>query len=211
MRSLPRGAIQTFVGGVFAGFEPSLGMGAQPKAPASCLSEKKHNNKHSGLVVWQGEGGWPSRPRYLCPNSCACNGYGKNGCELPCKPSDRLLFNASTIVTIGNGAKAQFWHNSWLDGEAPRNLAPHLFQLVKRKNRSVQQELQNNKWIRSLQGKITTATQVEEFVSGEFRTSIYSQTCKIPSLENGPPMVYTPPSQHTASSSKGVLGNSGQN
>ena len=84
--------------------------------------------------------------------------------ELPCKPADRLLFNASTIVTIGNGAKAQLWHNSWLDGEAPRNLAPHLFQLVKRKNRSVQQELQNNKWIRSLQGKITTATQVE-FVS----------------------------------------------
>jgi hypothetical protein len=87
------------------------------------------------------------------------------GGELPCKPADRLLFNASTIVTIGNGAKAQFWHNSWLDGEAPRNLAPHLFELHKRKNRLVQQELQNNKWIRSFQGKITTATQVEEFVS----------------------------------------------
>ena len=129
------------------------------------LVREKHNHKHFGLVVWQGEGGWPSRPIYLCPNSCACNGYGKNGCELPCKPSDRLLFNASTIVTIGNGAKAQFWHNSWLDGEAPRNLAPHLFELVRRKNRSVQQELQSNKWIRSLQGKITTATQVEEFVS----------------------------------------------
>jgi len=87
------------------------------------------------------------------------------GVDLPCKPADRLLFNASTIITIGNRVKAQFWHRNWRDGEAPRNLAPHLFELVRRKNRLVQQELQNNKWIRSLQGKITTATHVEEFVS----------------------------------------------
>ena len=77
----------------------------------------------------------------------------------------RNLFNASTIVTIGNGHKSQFWHNSWLDGEALRNLAPHLFVLVKRKNRTVKQELSNNAWIKALRGKITSATHVEEFVS----------------------------------------------
>jgi hypothetical protein len=60
---------------------------------------------------------------------------------------------------------AQFWHHSWVDGEAPRNLAPHLFELVRRKNRSVQQELHNHAWIWALRGRITTATHVEEFVS----------------------------------------------
>jgi hypothetical protein len=87
------------------------------------------------------------------------------GSELPCKPTDRLLFNASTIVTVENGTKAQFWHHSWLEGEAPRNLAPQLFELVRRKNRSVQQELQTDGWIRSLRGKIITATHLEEFIS----------------------------------------------
>ena len=87
------------------------------------------------------------------------------GMEVPCNETDRFLFNASTIVTIGNGHKSQFWHNSWLDGEASRNLAPHLFALVKRKNRTVKQELSNNAWIKALRGKITSATHVEEFVS----------------------------------------------
>ena len=87
------------------------------------------------------------------------------GSQLPCNEADRLLFNLSTMVTIGDGAKARFWHNSWLEGVAPRNLAPHLFLLVTRKNKTVQQELQNKNWIRSLRGKITTATHIEEFVS----------------------------------------------
>ena len=87
------------------------------------------------------------------------------GMEVPCNETDRFLFNASTIVTISNGHKTKFWHNSWLDGEALRNLAPHLFALVKRKNRTVKQELSNNTWIKALRGKITSATHVEEFVS----------------------------------------------
>jgi hypothetical protein len=87
------------------------------------------------------------------------------GVELPCNKLDRLLFKASTEVTIGDGEKSRFWHNSWLDGAGPRHLAPHLFDLAKRKNRSVKQELQNNSWIRSLSGQITTAVQIEEFIS----------------------------------------------
>jgi hypothetical protein len=83
------------------------------------------------------------------------------GAELPCNVLDRLLFDASTKVTIGNGEKARFWHSNWLDSEAPR----HLALLVKRKNISVQLELRNNSWIRLLSGRITTAIQVEEFVS----------------------------------------------
>jgi hypothetical protein len=59
------------------------------------------------------------------------------GTEVPCKDIDRLLFNASTTITIRNGHKACFWHHAWLDGEAPRYLAPNLFKLVRRKNRTV--------------------------------------------------------------------------
>lgn len=34
------------------------------------------------------------------------------GSKVPCKPVDRLLFNASTIVTVGDGMKTQFWHHN---------------------------------------------------------------------------------------------------
>lgn len=88
------------------------------------------------------------------------------GMELPCNDDvDPLLFNSSVTVSLGDGKKARFWHHSWLDGEAPKFLAPNLFMLVRRKNRSVQQELHNNNWIRTFMGRITTATLIEEFVS----------------------------------------------
>jgi len=55
------------------------------------------------------------------------------GTIVPCNDIDRLLFNSSTTVTIGNGHKAWFWHHALLEGEAPRYLAPNLFKLVRRK------------------------------------------------------------------------------
>jgi hypothetical protein len=61
--------------------------------------------------------------------------------DVPCNLADRLLFSASTIVTVGDGKTAKFWHDSWLDDTAPRNLAPHLFELVLRKNKSVAIEI----------------------------------------------------------------------
>ena len=87
------------------------------------------------------------------------------GTELPCNDRDRLLFNASTTITIGNGDKARLWHHNWLEGEAPRFLAPHLFEVVRCKNRTVRQELQNGNWIRSLRARITTSVQIQEFVA----------------------------------------------
>jgi hypothetical protein len=61
-----------------------------------------------------------------------------------------MLFQASTTVVIGNDIKAKFWHHSWLDVEAPCNLAPHLFKLVRRKNKYVAQERTNSAWIQFL-------------------------------------------------------------
>ena len=63
------------------------------------------------------------------------------GSELPCSDVDRLLFNASIKISLGDGAKTRYWHHNWLEGEGPRYLAPNLFRFVSRKNRSVQHEL----------------------------------------------------------------------
>ncbi|WVZ62234.1 hypothetical protein U9M48_012000 [Paspalum notatum var. saurae] len=83
------------------------------------------------------------------------------GQEAPCDRTDRLFFSASTSVSIGDGKKAKFWHDSWLDGMAPRNLAPHLFEL----NKTVATELRGDGWINSVRGKITNTTEIMEFVS----------------------------------------------
>jgi len=64
------------------------------------------------------------------------------------------------MITIGDGAKARFWHDNWLDGEAPKNLSPHLFELVARKNRSVQQELDNDRWIHYLRNRVSTTEHI---------------------------------------------------
>ena len=87
------------------------------------------------------------------------------GSKLSCNEADRLLFNSSVTITLGDGAKARFWHHNWLDGEAPRYLAPNLFQLAPRKNRTIQDKLRNNNWVRSLRRRITSAVHIEEFVS----------------------------------------------
>lgn len=46
--------------------------------------------------------------------------------DTPCDRTDRSFFCTSTQVSLRDGRKAKFWHDSWLDGMAPRNLAPHL-------------------------------------------------------------------------------------
>jgi hypothetical protein len=55
------------------------------------------------------------------------------GLQLPCDKADVDLFNASTIVTIGDGKMADFWRSSWIQGQAPKNIAPTLFVKAKRK------------------------------------------------------------------------------
>jgi hypothetical protein len=102
------------------------------------------------------------------------------GFDVPCNLADRLLFSASTIVTVGDGKTAKFWHDSWLDGMAPRNLAPHLFELVSRKNKSVAIEINDGNWIRSLRGKITSTVQIEEFVSLWFRLHDFHLQPQVP-------------------------------
>jgi hypothetical protein len=83
---------------------------------------------------------------------------------LPCDKIDEDLFNASTTVTVGNGKIAEFWNSSWIQGQAPRNIAPSLFKKAKRKNITVAKALTNNTWIR-LCSPFSGEGEFSEFVS----------------------------------------------
>jgi hypothetical protein len=47
--------------------------------------------------------------------------------DVPYDETDRQLFNAATKITLGDGAKALFWHSAWLDGASPKDIAPSIF------------------------------------------------------------------------------------
>lgn len=44
------------------------------------------------------------------------------GTETPCYGVDKQLFRL-----VGNGVQAKFWESSWLNGHAPRDIAPSLY------------------------------------------------------------------------------------
>jgi hypothetical protein len=67
------------------------------------------------------------------------------GLDIPYHSTDKDLFNASTIVTVGRGDKATFWHSSWINGQAPKYIAPTLFRKTKRKNIIVSKAMVQNK------------------------------------------------------------------
>jgi hypothetical protein len=75
---------------------------------------------------------------------------------------DRHLFFYLTYMQVGNGKSTPFWELRWLDGRAPKDLAPHLYDIAKFKRRSIHDELRNDNWIRSL-GHILNTHQIEEF------------------------------------------------
>ncbi|CAN6207223.1 unnamed protein product [Urochloa humidicola] len=77
------------------------------------------------------------------------------GMELPVDSTDMALFAAATKVQLGNGRKASFWASTWLDGQAPAALFPLLFAHSKRKNRTVAEALQDDRWIRDIVHNLT--------------------------------------------------------
>uniref|UniRef100_A0A0A8YYQ3 Uncharacterized protein n=1 Tax=Arundo donax TaxID=35708 RepID=A0A0A8YYQ3_ARUDO len=68
----------------------------------------------------------------------------------PCDATDKQLFRASTQVQLGDGTKAKFWHDCWLNGKAPMDIVPDLYKLSWRKNKTVKEGLQNHKWTQGL-------------------------------------------------------------
>lgn len=85
------------------------------------------------------------------------------GLEIPCDNIDKDLFTASTIVTIGKGDKASFWHSSWINGQAPKYIAPTLFQKTKRKNVTLKKAMDENKWVSHIY-PIQSFEEMQEFI-----------------------------------------------
>lgn len=86
------------------------------------------------------------------------------GLQVPCNEVDQQLFRLSTKVILGDGCKAKFWDSAWLDGCAPRDIAPRLYRLAWRKNQSVAEDLNNNNWTRVL-WKMTQAEEMVELIN----------------------------------------------
>jgi hypothetical protein len=76
----------------------------------------------------------------------------------------RYLFFSSTIMIVGNGKNTLFWKSRWLNGLAPKETTPNLFQIARFKKRYVYKELLNNNWIRNLQN-VQSLIQLEEFTN----------------------------------------------
>jgi hypothetical protein len=62
--------------------------------------------------------------------------------QIPCDETDRSLFAACSSITLGNGEKAVFWTDKWLNGESPQSLAPDFFRLTFRKKHTVKTAFQ---------------------------------------------------------------------
>lgn len=84
--------------------------------------------------------------------------------ESPCNEKDIYLSQACTQISIGNGRKISFWKDNWLQGPCPKDIAPTLFGLAKRKNRKLDIELPNNNWLYSFR-QITTIKAIHELVN----------------------------------------------
>jgi hypothetical protein len=59
------------------------------------------------------------------------------GADHPCDDVDMEFFYAATTITIGDGRIASFWHAPWLDGVKPKDIAPSILTISRRKNFTV--------------------------------------------------------------------------
>jgi hypothetical protein len=73
----------------------------------------------------------------------------------PCNDNDMDILYAATTITLGNGCKTPFWHAAWLGGRKPKDVAPKIFELCKRKKWTVSQALHHDEWIRKLSTEAT--------------------------------------------------------
>lgn len=86
-----------------------------------------------------------------------------NGSEVPVNEEDQQLFRASNVVQLGDGRMAEFWNSSWIEGRAPRDIAPNLYKLAWRKHRKVHEEIDNQSWTRGL-WRMSTVEEMSEFI-----------------------------------------------
>jgi hypothetical protein len=78
---------------------------------------------------------------------------------------DMEILYAATKITLGNGQKTPFWHAPWLEGKMPKDIAPKIFKLCKRKTWTGANALHDNEWIRKLSTEATLSIEhITQFV-----------------------------------------------
>jgi hypothetical protein len=78
-------------------------------------------------------------------------------------PNSKSSKEMGEEFTLGNGKKTLFWQDNWLHDKVPRDIAPLLYNLAHFKNRTVEKELQNNKWIQGVRC-ISTREELLQFI-----------------------------------------------
>ena len=71
---------------------------------------------------------------------------------------------ASIYVELGDGCKALFWTDRWLQGRSISELAPCLCNAVGsriKKQRTIAQALQGDNWVRDISGALTVQVILE--------------------------------------------------
>jgi hypothetical protein len=66
------------------------------------------------------------------------------GSSNPCSEADMDIFYAATKITIGNGCKISFWDAPWLEGRKPKEIAPLIFECLKRKSWKINKSMEAN-------------------------------------------------------------------
>lgn len=84
--------------------------------------------------------------------------------ELPIQEEDVALFNAATVVTLGNGHKACFWTSRWLHGQSLASRFPSLHKHSRRKNRTVADVLDDSHWISDIDYNLNLEL-ISEYIS----------------------------------------------
>jgi hypothetical protein len=70
--------------------------------------------------------------------------------EIKLTEPEKDLFQLCTAISVGNGERTRFWKDKWLNGRAPRDIAPECFRLAWRKNQSGAAALPTQRWLRRL-------------------------------------------------------------
>jgi hypothetical protein len=60
------------------------------------------------------------------------------------------LFYESIDLHVGNGETTLFWHTPWLDGHKPKDIAPSIFKISKKKSFLVHKGLEQDFWTSNL-------------------------------------------------------------
>jgi hypothetical protein len=88
------------------------------------------------------------------------------GMENPCNKDDMELFYGLTSITIGNGNKASFWVDYWVDGISPKVLAPSIYAISRQKTSSVRKAITDDAWVRHLDNSAGLSIQhLQEFTT----------------------------------------------